>query len=499
MSASGNVEAADDLELNFQTGGKLTGVFVVVGQQVTAGELLAQLDSSTQQASLNSANASLASAQARLAQIDEVVTPEEQAANQAQLAQAQQALDHANDLWPDIDEPGLNAGINQAQDQYKADDCKKYGSLPDYTPDRQYPKPPPSLTNPIPTSQQTCFADWNRYEDAVNQYYATYERDKQGIENAQASLNTAQANLAVQEQPPKVGDRAAAVASITSAQAQVVSAQQSLDQTTLTAPTSGTISSISDTTVGTYVSGGGGGGASGGGTSGSTGSSSGGTGGGGGGGSATSGSGDSASSSSSSSSSSSDSSAFMTLTNLSGFTVVAGFSESDAAKIKNNQPAVVTFDALDGAEVSGTVEDVATTSTVVSNVVTYDVTIALTQNQSGIKAGMTASVEVITAEVNDALHVPTAAVRGQGDTGTVTVVKNGGRQETVTVAVGLRGDESVQIKSGLREGQEVVVSSTTGAAGGGGGGQFPGGGGGLGGGGLGGGGLGGGGGPPGGG
>ena len=203
VSASGNVEAADDLELNFQTSGKLTGVFVVVGQQVTAGELLAQLDSTTQQASLNSANASLASAQARLAQIDQVVTPEEQAANQAQLAQAQQALDHANDLWPDIDEPGLNAGINQAQDQYKADDCKKYGSLPDYTPDRQYPKPPPSLTNPIPTSQQTCFADWNRYEDAVNQYYATYERDKQGIENAQASLNTAQANLAVQEQPPE--------------------------------------------------------------------------------------------------------------------------------------------------------------------------------------------------------------------------------------------------------------------------------------------------------
>ena len=123
VSASGNVEAADDLELNFQTGGKLTGVFVVVGQQVTAGELLAQLDSTTQQASLNSAEASLASAQARLAQIDQVVTPEEQAANQAQLAQAQQSLDHAIDQWPDIDEPGLNAAINQAQDQYKADDC----------------------------------------------------------------------------------------------------------------------------------------------------------------------------------------------------------------------------------------------------------------------------------------------------------------------------------------------------------------------------------------
>jgi macrolide-specific efflux system membrane fusion protein len=158
----------------------------------------------------------------------------------------------------------------------------------------------------------------------------------------------------------------------------------------------------------------------------------------------------------------------------------------------------VTFDALDGAEVSGTVEEVATNSTVVSNVVTYDITVALTQTEPGIKAGMTASVEVITAEVDDALHVPTAAVSGQGDTGTVTVVKKGGRQETVTVAVGLRGDDSVQIKSGLHVGQEVVVTSIT-SGGGGGDPQLPGGGGGIGGGGIGGGGLGGGGGPPGGG
>jgi membrane fusion protein, macrolide-specific efflux system len=476
VSATGNVAAEDDLPLSFQSAGRLTGLFVVTGQQVNAGQVLAQLDNTTQQASLTSAQASLRSAQARLVQIDQVVTPEEQAADDATVAQAQQSLTNAQNQWPKIDEPGLNAAINQADNQYKADDCRKYGSLPDYTPDPQYPQPPPPLTNPVPTSQSTCFGDWNKYENAVNSYYSTFQRDQQGIATAQASLNTAQANTAVKEQPPKVGDRATAVAAVSSAQAQVTSAQQALDQTTLVAPTVGTVATISDTTIGTYVSGGGGSASS---TTATGTSSSGATGGGG---------GASASSGSSGGSSSSSSSGFITLTNLGSFNVVAGFSESDAAKIKKGQPAVVTFDALDGAQVSGSVSAVATNSTVVSNVVTYNVTVLLTQSATGIKPGMTASVDVITDKVDGALHVPTAAVRGRGSNGFVTVVGPGGAQQTVSVGVGLRGDDSVQITSGLREGQEVVVrtisvsTSGTGTSG------SPFGGGGLGGGGLGGGG-----------
>jgi macrolide-specific efflux system membrane fusion protein len=172
------------------------------------------------------------------------------------------------------------------------------------------------------------------------------------------------------------------------------------------------------------------------------------------------------------------------------------------ANIALGQPATVSFTALTGVSVSGHVVAIDSTSTVTSNVVTYNVTVQLDQPAAKVKPGMTASVSVITAQASDALHVPSAAVRGTGTVGTVTVVTKG-KQSTVTVGVGLHGDTSTQIVSGLKAGQQVVVSTATaglagtgtgtgtGRTGGlGGTGGF--GGGGLGGGGLGGGGLGGG-------
>jgi macrolide-specific efflux system membrane fusion protein len=110
---------------------------------------------------------------------------------------------------------------------------------------------------------------------------------------------------------------------------------------------------------------------------------------------------------------------------------------------------------------------------------------------------MTASAEVTTAEVNDVVRVPSAAVRGRGDTGTVTVIKNG-KQTATAVGVGLRGDSFTEITSGLTAGEQIVISTSSGSFTGGGTGtnsgtgNIPGGG--LGGGGLGGGGFG----PPGG-
>ncbi len=47
MSATGNAVAAEDLTLNFQSGGTLTEVDVTAGQTVTQGQVLAKIDSTT--------------------------------------------------------------------------------------------------------------------------------------------------------------------------------------------------------------------------------------------------------------------------------------------------------------------------------------------------------------------------------------------------------------------------------------------------------------------
>ena len=65
------------------------------------------------------------------------------------------------------------------------------------------------------------------------------------------------------------------------------------------------------------------------------------------------------------------------------------------------------------------------TATTVSNVVTYNVTFALLGTNPKLKPGMTADVEVVTAERDNALHVPTTAVTGSGANARVTVLRNG--------------------------------------------------------------------------
>src|ERR1700722_15145500 len=66
VSSSGTLEAAQDLGLNFTTGGKLTHIYVKVGQRVTAGQMLAKVDPTSSQDTLDQAQAQLAAAEAQL-------------------------------------------------------------------------------------------------------------------------------------------------------------------------------------------------------------------------------------------------------------------------------------------------------------------------------------------------------------------------------------------------------------------------------------------------
>jgi multidrug efflux pump subunit AcrA (membrane-fusion protein) len=150
----------------------------------------------------------------------------------------------------------------------------------------------------------------------------------------------------------------------------------------------------------------------------------------------------------------------VTITGNDKLQVVAGFSEGDAASIKVGQPATATISALPGVVLGAKVIAIDSTATTVSNVVTYNVTFALTGTSSKLKPGMTADVEVITAERDNALHVPTSAVTGSGADARVTVVRNG-QQVSTPVVAGLRGDDATEITSGLRAGDTVVLPTLT--------------------------------------
>jgi multidrug efflux pump subunit AcrA (membrane-fusion protein) len=157
------------------------------------------------------------------------------------------------------------------------------------------------------------------------------------------------------------------------------------------------------------------------------------------------------------------------------------------------QPATNTVSALPSQQLAAHLVSLDVLQTVVSNVVTYNATLALDNTVAGLKPGMTANVSVIVAEADNVLHVPSSAVTTRGGASTVTVV-NGKSQQVVSVVTGMRGDNGTVIQSGLTQGQQVLVpsarvSSGAGTATGTGTGAGRGVGGGLGGGGLGGGGI----------
>src|SRR5262249_489559 len=109
VSATGNATAAEDLTLNFSSGGTLTEVDVAPGATVAAGQVLARIDSTTADNQLRTAQANLASAQARMHGLLHPLSAQDAGKNQASVDQAQAAIDTAQTALD-------NAKANLAQD-----------------------------------------------------------------------------------------------------------------------------------------------------------------------------------------------------------------------------------------------------------------------------------------------------------------------------------------------------------------------------------------------
>ena len=171
-------------------------------------------------------------------------------------------------------------------------------------------------------------------------------------------------------------------------------------------------------------------------------------------------------SSSSSSSGSGSSSAFIVLSQLGRLKMEVSFSESDIGKIKVGQPATVAVSSMEGTELAGRVikVDVLPSEGSSSGVVEYPATITLTQSAKGVRAGMSASAEVVVEQVGNALSVTSEAISSGPGGGSVTVLEDG-KEVQRSVTTGLKGDETTQVLSGLKAGETVVLPEITAAAG----------------------------------
>ncbi|MFJ4591550.1 MULTISPECIES: efflux RND transporter periplasmic adaptor subunit [unclassified Kitasatospora] len=249
----------------------------------------------------------------------------------------------------------------------------------------------------------------------------------------------------------KVDDAAVAQAQqqVATAQTTLANAQAALTGTTLTASVDGTVASVS-AKVGDTV------GASSGGSSGSSGS--------------TGSTGSTGKSSTGSTASGGAPSGFIVLTNPTGMQVTANFSELDSLKLKKGEAATVTLNAQSDTKLNASVLSVSSLpsssgGSAGSTAVQYAATLQLSGDTSALRTGLSATVQVITGEADSALSLPTSALSGTGASRTATVVHPDGSSERVSVGVGVEGDSTVQVVSGLKEGDKVELPTTSGGNG----------------------------------
>jgi multidrug efflux pump subunit AcrA (membrane-fusion protein) len=510
VTATGNLSAITQLDVSFDTSVSsqvVTEIMVKVGNKVTKGQALAKVNDASVAAALASASAQMVAAQANYDKVKGGLTAEERAqldiqesqslasltSAQASLANAQATADQdavttAENVrqaqltltnvkaQADHDVAASQATFDAAKANYDPAKAAYDAALADvtkFTNDQTYCTDNPGATaspdgelcsevpakltaanatltqktnalTPIATaysnaataldnqklkSKQSVDGATNSVINAQNNQAAGALKNQQSIATAQRQLDSAdlayQATLtgnAVKRKTPTDADLAQQQVSLVNAQNALATAQKNAAAAVLLAPSDGTVAVINGRV-----------GFAGNATSAST--TAGGT-----------------------------TAPFVTLTDPSAFEVKVGFSEADAAKIKAAQTATITIDAV-SARLNGTVRQIDSASTLVNNVVTYYayVTITSIPSTTAVQAGMTASVAVATERVDNALFLPTAAVSSRGATATVNVApdkNNLNKTEPREITLGLRGDTGIQILTGLAEGELVVTTRT---------------------------------------
>lgn len=133
--------------------------------------------------------------------------------------------------------------------------------------------------------------------------------------------------------------------------------------------------------------------------------------------------------------------------------------EVDISKISIDQKVTLKFDALDFSIVQGKVEKIDALGTITQGVVTYSVTIGFDALDERIKPQMSVSASIITDVKQDVLLVPSSAVKSEGNSNYVQLLKSGKTPERKSVQIGGSNGIDTEILSGITIGDKVVTQT----------------------------------------
>lgn len=146
--------------------------------------------------------------------------------------------------------------------------------------------------------------------------------------------------------------------------------------------------------------------------------------------------------------------------------VLLSVDEIDLADLSVGQTATITLETWPDDELQGRITAIApTAASDNSALVTYDVYLSLGDTDLPILVGMTSNADIVTRRSEGVLLLPNAAINIDRSAGTYSVHKvtrNGDQPPTVTetaVTIGLRDGQYTQITSGLQAGDEALIGN----------------------------------------
>lgn len=460
VSATGNTTPTKTVSLGFQNSGTIARVNYTLGDQVTAGAIIAQLNTATLSAALEQAQATVDAQQAQLDNLKAGSQPADIAASQAAVDTATQNL--AN-LYASIGDASINgyakandavrtqlnqffyngdtssAGLTyitsnfQAQNNAQSERVTAGAALDAWQ--NQLTNMPQSNAALAAFSQKelSYFATVQQLLNSVGETLdnapglsaatlSTYKADVSTaineVNTASANLNTITQNIASQQAAvaqaqaalalKKAGSTPQAIAvqqaQVEEAQAGVASAEANLQNAEIVAPISGVLTQ-QDAKVGQQ---------------------------------------------------SSPNTPLVSIIGNGGFEVDTGVSDTDVGKLTVGDTVTMTLDAFPNETFTGSVFYIAPAETNTTGVISYQVKIAFDKPDARLKSGLTANITIQAKQDNNVLILPQYAIL-QNDSGTFVETLAGKIATTSPVTLGIQDQNgNVEILSGVTLGEQVI-------------------------------------------
>ena len=140
-------------------------------------------------------------------------------------------------------------------------------------------------------------------------------------------------------------------------------------------------------------------------------------------------------------------------------TMTVSVSQEDISQVSVGDSAKIALTAYDGESFAAEVTGIDTSSVTGSSTVNYSVTVCFTGDTQKVYSGMTGDVTFVTKEAENVLYVSNKAIHQEGTRIWVNVLQDDGSIEEVDIETGFSNGTTVEVVSGLEEGQTVLLES----------------------------------------